>query len=90
MGKILTVYNLQKSMVIKVDWCYMCKKSGEAVDHLLLHCEIARTLWEDVFRRLELSWVMIATMIELLASWTNLGSIPHITTVWKMISICIL
>lgn len=68
--------NLQKRTVIVGDWCCMCKTSGETVDHLLLHYEVARTLWEDVFRLLELSWVMPATMVELLVSWTNLGGIP--------------
>jgi hypothetical protein len=27
--------------VIVVDWCYMCKKDGENVDCLLLHCDYA-------------------------------------------------
>jgi hypothetical protein len=24
-----------------VKWCCMCKKNGESVDHLLIHCEVA-------------------------------------------------
>ena len=27
----------------------MCKKSGESIDHLFLHCEIARELWISIF-----------------------------------------
>jgi hypothetical protein len=23
-----------------IDRCYMCKKTGESVDHLLLHCDV--------------------------------------------------
>jgi hypothetical protein len=41
--------NLTKWNLIVVDWCCMCKKSGEMVDHLLLHCEVARALWNSVF-----------------------------------------
>ena len=27
-----------------VDWCCMCKRSGESIEHLLLHCSIAANL----------------------------------------------
>jgi hypothetical protein len=29
---------------VVVEWCCMCKKSGESIDHLMLHCEVAREL----------------------------------------------
>jgi hypothetical protein len=35
--KILTMDILRKLHVIVVDWCCMCK-SGEVIDHILLHC----------------------------------------------------
>ena len=38
LGKILTLENLWYKGVAVVDWCYTCKKSGESVNHLLLHC----------------------------------------------------
>jgi hypothetical protein len=44
LGKILTMDNLRKQNLIVVDWCCMCKKSGKTIDHLLLHCEVARAL----------------------------------------------
>ena len=40
LGKILTTDNLRKRSIIVLDWCYMCKRCGELVDHLLLHCPI--------------------------------------------------
>jgi hypothetical protein len=36
----------------------MCKKKGESVDHLLLYCEVACVLWNAIFSRFSLSWVM--------------------------------
>ena len=33
-GKILTTNNLHKRRVLVFDWCYMCKRCGESVDHL--------------------------------------------------------
>jgi hypothetical protein len=41
-----------------VNWCCICKKSGETIDHLLLHCEVARALWNSVFGLCGLEWVM--------------------------------
>ena len=40
--KILTVDNLRRrKLVVVEDWCCMCKRNGETMDHLLLHCPIA-------------------------------------------------
>ncbi|XP_042974564.1 uncharacterized protein LOC122306191 [Carya illinoinensis] len=77
LGKILTTDNLRKCRIIISYWCCMCKKEGESVDHLLLYCEIARALWSEVFSRLELNWVMLASVVELLASWAIPGGVPQ-------------
>jgi hypothetical protein len=53
--KILTLDNLRKRQVIVIDRCCMCKKNGESVDHLLLHCEVACVLWNAIFSRFSLS-----------------------------------
>jgi hypothetical protein len=44
LGKILTHDNLRKRSVVVIEWCCMCKKSGESIEHLLLHCKIAGDL----------------------------------------------
>jgi hypothetical protein len=49
-GKILTLDNFRKKHVIMMSWCCMCKKSGESIDHLLLHCEVAIVLRVSVFK----------------------------------------
>ena len=38
--KILTLDILWNKGVTVLDWCYMCERSGESVNHLLLHCPI--------------------------------------------------
>lgn len=49
LGKILTMDNLRKWRIIIVNWCCcMWKKNGEFVDHLLLHCEMAKALWNAI------------------------------------------
>ena len=47
----------------------MCKRCGESMDHLLLHCLIAYELWPMVFFLFGIHWVMPYKVIELLASW---------------------
>jgi hypothetical protein len=49
LGKILTQDNLRKRNVVVVEWCYMSKKSEEFIDHLLLHCDVAREVWSYIF-----------------------------------------
>jgi hypothetical protein len=65
--KILTLDNLRKRNVIVVDWCCMCKKSGESIDHLL-HCEIARELWRSIFQLFGVAWIVPRGVRELLVS----------------------
>jgi hypothetical protein len=44
----------------------MCKKTKETVDHLLLHCDVAFVLWNSLFSRFGMSWVMHRRVIDLL------------------------
>jgi hypothetical protein len=89
LGKILTMDNLRKRHVIVVDRCCMCKRNGESVDHLLLHCEVAGALWDVFFSRFGLSWVMPRRVVDLYACWWTAGSAQS-AAVWKMVPLCLL
>jgi hypothetical protein len=65
LGKIQTLDNLRKGKVIVVGWCYMCKRSGESIDYLLLRCEVTREVWYVKFRLFEVKWIMPRRVIEL-------------------------
>jgi len=87
LGNVLTLDNLRKRHVIVMNWCYMCKKSGEFIDHLLLHCKVARDTWVSVFRLIGREWVMPQRVEELLVSWRcQFGSHCNIE-VWRMVSL---
>jgi hypothetical protein len=64
---------LRKRHVIVVEWCCMCNKMEESVDHLLLHCEIASALWNYMFSSIELAWVMHSRVVDLFACWKVIG-----------------
>jgi hypothetical protein len=67
-----------------VDRCCLCKRDGETVNHLLLHCDMASTLWIHVFSRFGMSWVMPKRVIDLFACWWKSGR-PRSAAVWKMV-----
>ncbi len=85
MDRILTVSNLRRRHVMVIDWCYMCKASGESTDHLLLHCPIATELWNLIFSLFGLQWVMPKGVMELLACWWVGKGKSQIQALWNSI-----
>lgn len=47
----------------------MYKRAGQTVDQLLLHCQLASTLWQAAFVFYGLVWVMLRQVVEMLARW---------------------
>jgi hypothetical protein len=47
----------------------MCKRNGESIDYLLLHCDVARAQWSVLFSLFNVTWVMNGRVIDLLACW---------------------
>jgi hypothetical protein len=88
-GKILTLDNLKNKRVIVIDRCCMCKTNGESVNHLLLHCEVARAPWNAIFSRFSLFWVMPLRVVDLFACWWT-GGHSRSAVVWKMVSCCLM
>jgi hypothetical protein len=48
-------YSHCRIILLVVNQCCLCKLNGESVNHLLLHCEVACSLWNAIFRRFGLS-----------------------------------
>ncbi len=69
LGKILTTDNLRKQNIILVSWYCMCKADGETIDHLFLHCPVAREMCAAIYNLFGASWVMRRQVIDLLACW---------------------
>ena len=54
LGKFLAMDNQIKRHIVLVDQCYMSKCTGD-IDHLLIHCSIARGLCSFVLQILGFS-----------------------------------
>ncbi|WKA09925.1 hypothetical protein VitviT2T_027534 [Vitis vinifera] len=68
-GKILTLDRLQKRGWQLPNRCFLCACDAESVDHLLIHCTVARELWDLVLGLVGVKWVFPKTVKEVLYSW---------------------
>jgi hypothetical protein len=90
LGKILTHDNLHKRNIVVIEWCCMYKKNGESIDHLLLHCEVARDLWSYILVLFGVECVMPRTVLEVLTSWGALVGYGRDKEVRRLAPLCLL
>ena len=63
----------------------MCKRCGESVDHLLLHCPIAYEMWSMVFCLFGICWVMPQRVVDLLYCWSCNFRRHRNIVIWRMV-----
>jgi len=73
-----------------MEWCCLCKKSGETIDHLLLHCEVARALWSYILILFGVEWIMPRTVLELMNSWGAAIWNGQLKEAWRLAPLCLL
>jgi hypothetical protein len=88
-GQLLTCDNLMRRGFVMAGWCCMCKRIGELVNHLLLHCNVARELWNFVLGAYGVSWVFPETVRDFLAGWHNWWGRKS-SKIWNFIPHCIM
>ena len=73
-----------------VSWCCMCKEDKESIDHMFLHCKVARESWDTVLNLFGMNWVMPRRVVDLLTCWQGkLGQHRHIE-IWKAVPHCLM
>ena len=70
-GQILTLDNLMLRGLPSANRCCMCCCNAESLDHLLLFCPIAHSLWMYMLRLFGIDWVMSCLVMDLLFCWYN-------------------
>uniref|UniRef100_A0A2N9I6Z1 Reverse transcriptase zinc-binding domain-containing protein n=1 Tax=Fagus sylvatica TaxID=28930 RepID=A0A2N9I6Z1_FAGSY len=88
-GRILTCDSLMKRGYVMANYCCMCKAAEETVDHLLLHCGVAREIWSFVFRSFGIDGVLLNSFTELLFGWWNWFG-KSSSSVWNLIPSCLI
>jgi hypothetical protein len=73
-----------------VEWCVMCKKHGESVDHFLLHCDMDRVVWSSFYRLFGVEWVMPSSVLDVLSGWSSLLGRGSVSRIWKKVPLCVL
>ena len=65
----------------------MCKRCGESVDNLLLHCSISYEMWSMIFCLFGICWVMPKRVVDLLDCWTCNFSRHRNIVIWRFVRI---
>jgi hypothetical protein len=68
----------------------LCQRSGESINHLLLHFEMACTLWNVLFNLFGVNWVMNGRVIDLMACWKSQRGNKMVMEVWRMAHLCLM
>jgi len=67
----------------------MCNKSGESIEHLLLHCEVSCDLWSYIFTLFGVKWIMPRMVLEL-TSWGVSYGYGLAKKVCQLVSLCLM
>ena len=84
LGPSITLDNLMLWGLPLANRCWMCCCSVESVDHLLIHCPVAYSLWVHMLQAFGIQWVMLGTVESLVSCWRNwLGK--SASDIWNMV-----
>ena len=88
-GQILTLDNLMLRAYPLANRCCMCYCNAESVDHLLLFCPIAHSLWTYMLWLFGINWVMLDSVVDLFFCWYHwLGK--HSSNIWNLVPSCLM
>ena len=68
----------------------MCKRNGESLDHLFLHCPFAMDLWSMVLGLFGVTWIMLHMVLGLLGCWQGRFGRHRNGYIWSIIPHCLM
>ena len=87
-GKALTLDQLQRRGWSLANRCFLWLSHEESTDHILVHCDKARVLWDLLFSLFRVFWVMQSIVRETLLGWHSSFVGRKRTKVWRAAPLC--
>ena len=69
--------------------CFLCHKSEESIDHLLIHCEKTREVWMVFLSFFGVSWVFPRSVKETLLGWRGSFVGKKRKVAWQLGPLCL-
>ena len=82
---MLTLDRLQKIGWQLPNCCFLCGCEKETINHILIHCTVARVLWDIVLGLFGVQWVFPENVKEVLFSWRDSFVGKKRKKIWKFI-----
>ena len=76
---------------LSLDWCILCRRSIETIDHLFLHYLITMGLWHRIFSQLGMEWVQPGSICDMMViSLKCFGNSIRCKILWRIACLSLL
>ncbi|CAN1255260.1 hypothetical protein LINPERPRIM_LOCUS8923 [Linum perenne] len=83
-GRIASIDNQRRGMVL-TNWCVLCERDLESVDHLFVHCSFASTVWSELSSKLFLNGPRNDKVRDWIGAWKGMNCISRYAVASKII-----
>ena len=80
---ILTLDQLKRHGRAVANRCFLCEEDEETIEHLLIHCKKAKTLWDLFLSIVGTSWVFPCSVLHTLLAWQGASVGKKIKKIWR-------
>lgn len=88
-GKALSLDQVKRRSWSLANRCFLYHIEEESIDHILVHCVMAKVLWQLLLALFNVSWVFPSMIRETLLGWHDAFLDKKQKKAWKIASLCI-